>query len=81
MCLADEIKKIPLGIIRFCDDNGDCIQVIRTNFLDDGSDHDDDVEHHDDDEDDDFIDGYGIEENQNSSEQSLEVAGRGRRCY
>lgn len=49
MCLADEAIKIPHRVIRLYGDNGDCIQVIRTNFLgdddDDGDDNGDEQEY------------------------------------
>ena len=44
MCLADETIKIPHRVIRRYGDNGDCIQVIHTNFLDDDGDNNDDEE-------------------------------------
>ena len=41
MCLADEVITIPHRVIRLYADNGDCIQVIHTNFLGHDSDYDD----------------------------------------
>ena len=35
ICLADEVITIPHRVIRLYEDNGDCIQVIHTDFLDD----------------------------------------------
>ena len=35
ICLADEAIRIPHRVIRLYGDNGDCIQVIHTDFLDD----------------------------------------------
>ena len=49
-CLADDAIKIPHRVIRLYADNGDCIQVIHTNFLNDDND-DDGIDDNDEEED------------------------------
>ena len=39
MCLADEEITVPHRVIRLYGENGDCVQVIHTDFLDDDEDH------------------------------------------
>ena len=39
MCLADDEITIPHRVIRLYGANGDCVQVIHTDFLDDHEDH------------------------------------------
>ena len=57
-CLADEAITIPPRVIRLYSDNGDCIQVIHTNFLDHDEDDDDDDDDGDDNNDNDEAEDY-----------------------
>ena len=75
MCLAQEDIKIPHRVIRLYGDNGDCIQVIHTNFLDDGDDEDDDDQDHDVDDNEEYVEADDtIEEQVEKLEVSLEGA-------